>query len=329
MEKLRQHEERARRRTERMLERADRHARRAAERSKVGGARWESFGFVLNNQQCQSGGRAGAWVGVIIVSVGVGLLLQNFGVLPFREFIEFWPLILIVAGTVRIVRAKFVSARAFGFFIMIAGVIALLDNLGVVTMSWNMFWPALLIFWGIKHLLRNFDSPVAAAAPLQATPPPVGNPLGDWNTAGKTGPETPMSGPRAANDAPPPTPPLPQPTSLGPNVYLHEYCIFTGAKRRIVCDNFRGGELVAAFGGIDVDLRNCVMGGPEATIDVTAAFGGCTIRVPMNWYVEMRCVAAFGGSSNKTLPPRGGPGQIIPKLIITGSAAFGGVVVEN
>ena len=94
-------------------------------------------------------------------------------------------------------------------------------------------------------------------------------------------------------------------------------------------DNFRGGELVAACGGIDVDLRNCIMGGDQATIDVTAAFGGCTIRVPSNWYVEMRCVAAFGGSSNKTIPPRGGPGQVIPKLTITGSAAFGGVVVEN
>jgi hypothetical protein len=49
----------------------------------------------------------------------------------------------------------------------------------------------------------------------------------------------------------------------------------------------------------------------------------------MNWYVEMRGVAAFGGYSNKTIPPRLSPGQRIQKLVVTGSAAFGGVVIEN
>ena len=103
-------------------------------------------------------------------------------------------------------------------------------------------------------------------------------------------------------------------------MHLHEYCIFTGGKRRIVTNNFRGGEIVAVFGGVEVDLRAAQLGGDEAVVDITAAFGGCNIKVPTNWYVEMRGVAAFGGYSNKTIPPRVSPGQRIQKLVVTGSS---------
>jgi Domain of unknown function (DUF5668) len=349
-ERARQSEQRAQRHAERMKQRFERHARRAAERAE--GRSHSSWPVIsipgFGGKNCASGGEPGAWVGLIILGVGVALLLESSGWVAFRDLVRFWPLILIVAGGMRIGRAKFPSARAFGFFLLISGVIFLLGNLGVVRLNWNLFWPAILILMGIKHLMRNFDPPAPATAAASAQqpgapppppqPPPPANPLGDWNTSSRGGPETPTSGPRATNDVPPPPRPeyvgasAPGPhttTTLGPDVYLHEYCIFTGGRRRIVSDNFRGGELVAAFGGIDVDLRNCIMGGYEATIDVNAAFGGCTIRVPLNWYVDMRVVAAFGGSSNKTIPPRGGPGQRIPKLTITGSAAFGGVVVEN
>ena len=289
-------------------------------------------------------------MGLAILGFGAALLLANLDIFTFRSVFDFWPILLIGAGILRLARARFASAYGFGAFLVIAGVIFLLGNLHVVRVSWNLFWPAILILVGMQHLLRNFDPPKAdpkpgapaPAAGMPGTPPPPG---GDYSNGPARGPETPTSGPRSSDNpgrrfegaAPPPPPPsqAPPPPSGGapytvePDVHLHEYCIFTGGKRRIQTNNFRGGEIVAVFGGVDVDLRGSQLGGDEAVIDITAAFGGCTIRVPSNWYVEMRGVAAFGGYNNKTIPPRLSPGQRLQKLIVTGSAAFGGVVIEN
>ena len=45
--------------------------------------------------------------------------------------------------------------------------------------------------------------------------------------------------------------------------------------------------------------------------------------------VEVRASAVFGGVDDKTAPPRTTPGVTPPKLIITGFAAFGGIVVKS
>ena len=340
---------RAERSAERARERADWYgekvrekAERDAERAKAGYARvserwrmkFDGFGG-----GCDKGNRdLEVLIGIAILGFGAALLLSNLDFLSMRDITRFWPVLLIAAGIMRLTRAQFPSAKGFAIFLVAMGGILLLGNFGVVKVSWNLFWPAILIVIGLQHLLSNFDPPKAPKTPSTApagmagsAPPP------------KPGPETPTSGPRASDHAtssppprfdgaappPPPDPPSGPGPSYEPDVHLHEYCIFTGGKRRISTTNFRGGEIVAVFGGVDVDLRGSQLGGDEAVVDVTAVFGGCTIRVPLNWYVEMRGVAAFGGYSNKTIPPRLGPGQRLQKLIVTGSAAFSGVLIEN
>jgi len=354
--------ERARERAEWYGEKLKEKAQREGERAKEGYHRaanghspWAGsirpLGFNFSKFGCESGKghESEIFFGLLILAVGVGLLLVNLHIFQFRELTRFWPVILIVAGVLRITRARFASAHAFGIFLLILGVIFLLGNLNVVHVSWNLFWPAVMIVVGLQHLLRRFDPPKPDPQPASQAqqPPPASGPAANPFTGAGVppppsyGPETPSSGPRPSNasgpryagaSAPPvdPPPPSPGPSATGePDVHLHEYCIFTGGKRRIVTNNFRGGEIVAVFGGVEVDLRGAQLGGDEAVVDITTAFGGCNIKVPTNWYVEMRGVAAFGGYSNKTIPPRVSPGQRIQKLIVTGSAAFGGVVIEN
>jgi predicted membrane protein len=350
---------------EKVKERAEREAERATEgyhKATRSAAPWANrvypFGIRLNSCDGAGKGRHDSeiLVGLAILGFGAALLLANLGIFETHDVFSFWPLILIAAGIMKLSRARFASARGFALFLIVAGVLMLLGNFHVVRVSWNLFWPGVLIMVGLQHLLSNFDPPKAEREQAaQPPPPPTGGTPNPYATAGvppppssspKYGPETPTSGPRAADDpgprfagaasapppfTPPPPPPPPGPAagSMEPDVHLHEYCIFTGGKRRIVTNNFRGGEVVAVFGGVDVDLRSSQIGGDEAVVDITAAFGGCNIKVPMNWYVEMRGVAAFGGYSNKTIPPRMSPGQRIQKLVVTGSAAFGGVVIEN
>ncbi|HEY3743958.1 MAG TPA: DUF5668 domain-containing protein [Bryobacteraceae bacterium] len=345
----------------RQAEKAEERFRGAAGGESGGGSHWSNrvhpFGMGFQGWGCQKGAKRNhdseIFAGMAILAVGLGLLLINLHLFEMHELIRFWPVALIIAGALRIGRARFVSASIFGIFLMAAGVIFLLGNLGVVRISWNLFWPAVMILIGLQHLLRRFDPTKPDAqqqqAQSQAGPASSSDPFAGGATGGnKYGPETPTSGPRAADvppsapgpdpwfagaGAPPPFSSQAGPAGFGatvePDVHLHEYCIFTGGKRRIVSNNFRGGEIVAVFGGVEVDLRGSQLGGDEAVIDITAAFGGCNIKVPTNWYVEMRGVAAFGGYSDKTIPPRVSPGQRIQKLVVTGSAAFGGVVIEN
>ena len=329
--------ERGRERADWYAEKVREKAEREAERAKEGyGAwqqqwqlKWDGFG----GGGCEKGNRdTEILIGIAILGFGAALLFANLGVFSMRDITRFWPMLLVAAGIMRLVRAQFPSAKGFAIFLIVLGGILLAGNFGAVKLSWNLFWPAILIVIGLQHLLSNFDPPKQeshAAAPMAgsaAAPPPP-----------KDGPETASSGPRPADEpgAPPPyagassSAAPPAGAGFEPDVHLHEYCIFTGGKRRIATSNFRGGEVVAVFGGVEVDLRGCQIGGDEAVVDVTAAFGGCNLKVPTNWYVEMRGVAAFGGYSNKTIPPRVNPGQRIQKLIVTGSAAFGGVVIEN
>lgn len=340
-----------------------------------GGSPWSNrvhpFGFGFQGFGCQKGAKRNhdseIFGGLMILAVGLGLLLINLRLFEMHDLIRFWPMALIAMGIVRLTRARFVSASVFSIFLIVAGFIFLLGNFNVVRISWNLFWPAVMILIGLQHLLRRFDPAKTDAehAAQQAQAGPAADPFAGGaapsSGANKYGPETPTSGPRAADvpepeprsasagaagtssstfasssssaQTPPPYSSQAPPAGFGgtvePEVHLHEYCIFTGGKRRIVSNNFRGGEIVAVFGGVEVDLRGAQLGGGEAVIDITAAFGGCNIKVPTNWYVEMRGVAAFGGYSDKTIPPRLSPGQRIQKLVVTGSAAFGGVVIEN
>ncbi len=109
---------------------------------------------------------------------------------------------------------------------------------------------------------------------------------------------------------------------------LSEYAIFTGTKRRVRAQ-FEGGDLFAMFGGIDIDMRDAVMAGPQANLDIQAMFGGVELRVPESWIVDLRGMALFGGYDDKTVPPRAEEGKVPPRLIITGHALFGGISIRN
>ena len=104
--------------------------------------------------------------------------------------------------------------------------------------------------------------------------------------------------------------------------------LFSAVKSRNVSKNFRGGSLVAIFGGIDMDLREAHLLNENASMDVTAAFGGVNIIVPPEWKIVVRGIPIFGGWSNKTR----GKNYVNPDspvLTIHCFVAFGGVDIKN
>jgi hypothetical protein len=104
--------------------------------------------------------------------------------------------------------------------------------------------------------------------------------------------------------------------------------IFGGFKRRVTTDDYRGAHYIAIFGGGEVDLRRALMQGDSAHIEISAIFGGFEIRVPTNWIVVNEVVGIFGGAADETVQPLPeAPG--VKRLIVRGTALFGGVGIKN
>lgn len=106
------------------------------------------------------------------------------------------------------------------------------------------------------------------------------------------------------------------------------WTIFGGVKRFVSARDFRGGDLFAMFGGIELDLRPAGLMEPAALVDANAIFGGVEIFVPRNWSVEVKGSGIFGGYEDQTVHPTAAL-EGVPRLIITGFAIFGGVTVKN
>jgi len=105
--------------------------------------------------------------------------------------------------------------------------------------------------------------------------------------------------------------------------------VLGGGESRVTSRNFRGGKLVAVFGGFKLDMSEAEMEGEEAVIDLVAFFGGGEFIIPRTWEVSVRGTGLFGGHGDETrhLPPE--PGKPRKTLIIRGSWVFGGFNIKN
>lgn len=105
--------------------------------------------------------------------------------------------------------------------------------------------------------------------------------------------------------------------------------ICSHVERHITAKDFKSGSLSAIFGGFEIDLTRAEIAGDEAVIYAEAFFGGGEIRIPETWQLVMEGHALFGAFMDETRqrPPDGTtPAK---RLIIRGSAVFGGISVQN
>lgn len=100
--------------------------------------------------------------------------------------------------------------------------------------------------------------------------------------------------------------------------------IMSGAKLQNSTQDFRGGELTAVMGGIELDLRNASIQS-EATLNVFAMWGGITLKIPNDWTVISQGVPILGGFDDQTVPPM----QRDKKLYLQGYVIMGGVEIKN
>lgn len=232
----------------------------------------------------------GLLLGTILAGVGVLLLLDNLGIGVFDRMWEWWPAILIAAGVARVVTAYTWGGRVWGSALIFLGAVYLLNNLGYIHGNvWNFFWPVILIVVGVAMLARGFEHG------------------GMFSTAASSGGLS---------------------STAGDSNTLATWAVFGGSRRRFETQNFEGGEALAIFGGINIDLTKAGMQKDEVRIEANALFGGVDIRVPETWQVVVRGAGIFGAYVDKTWRSVA-TDEKKPRLIVSGFSVFGGVVVKT
>jgi predicted membrane protein len=108
------------------------------------------------------------------------------------------------------------------------------------------------------------------------------------------------------------------------NSYIKAIAIMGGYRRMNNSQDFKGGELTAIMGGLEIDLREASIKG-EAVIDVFTLMGGVEMRVPEDWLVIIEGFPFMGGFEDKTRPPK----ESVKHLVIKGTAMMGGLEIKN
>ena len=233
---------------------------------------------------------------LVLVAVGLIFLLSNMGLFHIYNVWHYWPLILIVSGVVRM-SSRDHHAKSSATVMLILGAIFLLSNMGLFYIHnvWH-YWPLALIGVGLFLFSKSWG----------------GGNFGRNAGIPNAGRDRWASAPLADSDS-----------------WLQNWAFFGGVSRLITSQNFLGGELFAVFGGVEIDLRRAQIAnnGRPAVIEANAVFGGISIKVPDNWRIAVRGVGIFGGYQDEAMKIRMADPQA-PLLIVSGYAAFGGVVIE-
>jgi predicted membrane protein len=97
----------------------------------------------------------GGVVGVVIILVGTGMLLDTLGVLPGRDIWEFLPLILVAFGVLKIIESKNrPGGLIFGGVLAVGGTLWLLNNLQLIRLNERVIFPLILIGAGAGMLAK-------------------------------------------------------------------------------------------------------------------------------------------------------------------------------
>lgn len=235
--------------------------------------------------------------GLILIAIGALFLLDNLHIVHVAAWFAYWPVILIAFGLVKLVDSTHQGGRIAGGVLMAVGGIFLADNLGYLRI--DQMWPLILIGIGLFMLWARIH--------------PGYNYGGMWQW--KHRPRT-WDRDRFHFDS----------SSTGGNT-IHEVNVFTGTRRVITDQDFRGGKVACVFGGITLDLTGANIAGDSALLDISAVYGGAVVRIPTHWDLVMRGGGVFGGYSDQTIHPPRTPDT--KKLIVKGGAVFGGVTFKN
>lgn len=225
--------------------------------------------------------------GIILVLLGAGFLLDQIGLINFGNVINlYWPMILILIAVVGLFNKR--SSKTGNLIVLLLGVMLQVNNLDILDVNlFKLVVPILLIILGLKVLFSkgiDFEKNVVIEVDSQ-----------NVNT-----------------------------NSVKSQPFIKETALLSGLTIKNHSQEFRGGDITAVMGGIDLDLRSAKIIDKEAILDITTIMGGIDILVPADWRVEIKGSPVLGGISNKSQ----NTDPHAPLLKIKASVILGGMDVK-
>ncbi len=112
----------------------------------------------------------------------------------------------------------------------------------------------------------------------------------------------------------------------GDDDFIEDLAIFGGGERKVASQAFRGGKLLAVFGGSKIDLSHAALAPGTNLIEIVAAFGGSSLLVPSDWNVKVEVFNIFGGFADKRMISQVDQSKT---LVIKGVTIFGGGEIRS
>jgi predicted membrane protein len=111
-------------------------------------------------------------LGITVLLLGVLFLLNNFGILHARSFLSYWPVLLVVAGFLKLFENDKASVRLWGGLLVAVGILLLFNNLRLIEFNIWRLWPVVLIVIGasaIWRVLKRKELPADVSSDLKGT----------------------------------------------------------------------------------------------------------------------------------------------------------------
>ena len=108
-------------------------------------------------------------LGAAIVIVGVLFTLDNLDILDARDYLRFWPVVLVSIGLIQMTQARTAAGVIGGAIWMLVGGVLLGNRLGILHANLLAFWPLLLVLVGARIVWQAYSIGVAGARALDTS----------------------------------------------------------------------------------------------------------------------------------------------------------------
>ncbi len=253
------------------------------------------------------------WTGIFLLACGSVLLASKMGA-PIPDWIIGWETLLIALGLLIGIRSQFHNPGAF--ILLFIGGASLIDNHFPQLSIRNYIWPVFIILMGIYFLLqpnkRKRQKAWSIHEDLQKKIQDDIHQKINEDIQNKYYP----SNVHPAED---------YNASVSSESMLDVTAVFGSVKKKLISKTFRGGDITAFLGGVEIDLTGADIQ-TTAVLDVSAVFGGIKLIIPSDWKVQNKATAVFGGVEDKRAMPASFSNKV---LVIDGTAVFGGIELKS
>ncbi|MBL0740318.1 LiaF transmembrane domain-containing protein [Chryseolinea lacunae] len=246
------------------------------------------------SQDWESGNNRGRIAGgIFVVGVGSVLLARQLGA-DIPEWVFSWPMIPIVIGLFVGIKHSF---RQMGWLIPVAiGTFFLMkDFIGFDLLP---FWPVIIIIVGLAIMIKPRRNRHWRHARHEER----------WKRRWESH--------HSSNT-----------TSDGD--HISSVSIFGGTKKNVISKDFKGGETVCLFGGLELNMIQADVTN-RVKLDVVQLFGATKIVVPAHWkIVSDDLVTVFGSIEDKRVFQPGMVYDDAKVLVLEGTCVFGGIELRS